>query len=314
MTAPAAPVITAPTDGATVSSPVSVVGTAGADGTVTVYDGDASVASATAALDSWSVTLTLDAGPHKLWATVADANGNSEASGDVNVTVEVPPVPDGDASGAGEGSAQPDPAPDAPSTGTQTVSEPGQPPSETPAPDPSTLTATVDPNPSSTGNADATPPAETAPAPTDPSVDGTPDAPIIEVPAASAELDESLVQVSGTAEAYGATVIVSADARAIGQASVDSTGNWSLEASLPNGEYDLTAVVNDTGKVSAVSDTVAITVNYDASTPAPAEPTDPDEALAQFLRTRVLRGYPLNWELISELRARVARWLDAKKL
>lgn len=141
-----------------------------------------------------------------------------------------------------------------------------------------------------------------------------PDAPVIETPHVDEEFADNMVHVSGTAEPSGATVTVYADSRAIGTASVDDKGDWSLEANLPNAEYVLSASVNDIGKVSERSEGVHIIVNHDAGAPAPEPSSDPDVRFAEFLRAKLLRGYPLRWERITELQAAAEAWIADKGL
>jgi hypothetical protein len=89
-TAPSAPAITSPADGATVAGPtVAVSGTTGAGQDVAVRDGTSAVASSTAtSTGAWSANATLAAGGHTLTATTADLAGNvSSASPAVRVTV-----------------------------------------------------------------------------------------------------------------------------------------------------------------------------------------------------------------------------------
>lgn len=175
-----------------------------------------------------------------------------------------------------------------------------------------------------TGTADAT---TATPSPSDaapeqapagdisPIADGTPapEAPVIEVPANGQESADSHIVVSGTGEPGGAIVTVYADAQVLGGANIDDTGNWSVEGTLPNAEYVLTAVTSDQGRLSEASEPVTVTVNYPEITPPAPEPTDPEERLLAFLKEKILGGYPMRWEIIFELRQHSQAWIDSKE-
>lgn len=328
--APTAPVITTPADGAVLTAnTVSVSGTAEADGSLVLYNGNDELVTVTSSGGSWSALLSLADGEYALWASLTTADGTSEASVDVHVTVSGQPQPSTDPSPESD-AASPAPEPEGASdqgapaegvTGAPEVPPAGGTDLQVPGP--------VEPAPSAEVVPDATAPgggtqispqanAETAAAAApeagaDPVAPAPPEAPVIEVPHADEEFADNLVTVSGTAEPSGAAVIVYADAKAIGTASVDDKGDWSIEANLPNGEYELSASVNDAGRASARGDAVHIVVNHDASAPAAEPSDDPEERFVEFLESRILRGYPLRWSLIQELRQHAQAWVDHRK-
>ncbi|MDH3369559.1 MAG: Ig-like domain-containing protein, partial [Gemmatimonadota bacterium] len=90
--APAAPVITAPTEGQTVTTATpTITGTAEANALVEVFDGVTSLGTTVATGGAWSLTpAVLADGPHSLTAVATDAAGNSSAaSTTINFTVSV---------------------------------------------------------------------------------------------------------------------------------------------------------------------------------------------------------------------------------
>ncbi len=91
-TAPAAPVILAPTSGAHLSaSPAAISGTAEPESEVTVREGPTELCAATTdAAGQWSCvpTTSLPDGPHSVTATAVDAAGNSGPSSAVTFTLD----------------------------------------------------------------------------------------------------------------------------------------------------------------------------------------------------------------------------------
>lgn len=130
LVAPAAPVITAPRDGANIGGQVSVTGTGENLATVDVYVDNAPACSTTVAGGAWACDIgRLRPGAHSLRAIQRDAVNNYGApSVPVNVTVGTQP----------SASPSPSPAPAAPT-------EPGAP---SPAPEPVPSPSEVTPSPS----------------------------------------------------------------------------------------------------------------------------------------------------------------------
>ncbi|HEX9050891.1 MAG TPA: Ig-like domain-containing protein [Anaeromyxobacter sp.] len=99
-TAPAAPVVDAPANGAVVPpGDVVLSGHAEPGALVTIAGGTAPVTATAAGDGAWSATLTLAAGPYTLSATATDAAGNLSAATQVSVTARA----DGGAAGGGGG-------------------------------------------------------------------------------------------------------------------------------------------------------------------------------------------------------------------
>ena len=96
ITAPDAPVITSPADGATINTGTPTIsGTAEADSTVELFDTDGTTSLGTATVDAsgnWSITTTtLANGAHSLTVKATDAAGNtSTTSTAINITVDIP--------------------------------------------------------------------------------------------------------------------------------------------------------------------------------------------------------------------------------
>jgi hypothetical protein len=158
------------------------------------------------------------------------------------------------------------------------------------------------------------PPPEDAPAP--PAADaGRAPAPVIEVPGDGEILDELEVTISGTVDtqAGGTVKVMSTAGRALGTASVEGTGDWSISTTLVNGDYSVYAQATTDGGLSNQSETVAFTVEHDPTLMAD-KPRTPDEILAGFLRRRVLKGYQMTWEHSGEVRQAAIDWLEAKGL
>ncbi|WP_239014663.1 myxococcus cysteine-rich repeat containing protein [Archangium violaceum] len=93
---PAPPVITGPTPGSVLDTSTPVIsGTAEANSTVTVREGDTVICTATTdASGAWSCTPTtpLSEGPHTVTATATDVAGNtSQPSNDDPFTISIPP-------------------------------------------------------------------------------------------------------------------------------------------------------------------------------------------------------------------------------
>lgn len=88
-TAPAAPAVVLailePLDGAVyATAAVQLSGTSDVDGSVVIYDGDATIGTASAASGVWSATVTLTDGDHDLWV----GTSTTDASAHIKVTVD----------------------------------------------------------------------------------------------------------------------------------------------------------------------------------------------------------------------------------
>lgn len=340
------PSINSPTDGEVLTSnTVSVSGSTETDGTVVIYNGPTALSTVTSSNGSFSTLLSLADGEYALWANVSNGAVTSGESADVHVTVSGQPAPSAEPAPSDSGSDAPSPAPEADGTGDQAAPADAGTPPDAPAPvtadpaaaDPATgntdvQVAQVNPNPDeeppspevtpdSSGTpggtqvdpqANAETAAATDPEPAaDPAAPVAPDAPTIEVPADGETMENNFFTVSGTAEPSGASVVLYVDSRMAGTASVDDKGDWTLEVNLPNAEYNLSASVNDTGRVSARSTDVHVIVNHDTDV-VPVEPEDPADALALFLQQHIVHGYPMRWHLIHELRMKAEAWLESR--
>jgi MYXO-CTERM domain-containing protein len=105
-TAPAAPVLTAPSEGASVApGTIAVTGTAEPGSTVTVVvDGTPHVVTADVGTGTFQVDVPLTDGNHFVTATVTDPAGNTSAAANLTFVVATPPAPSGGC-GCGAGGA-----------------------------------------------------------------------------------------------------------------------------------------------------------------------------------------------------------------
>jgi len=277
-TAPAAPVIVAPAEGAAFTSGnVPVSGTAEPGSTVTVNEGAATVGTDVADITgNWSVSGTFADGSHTITATAVDEVGNSSPASaprsfTVDATAPVAPVINTPAEGAVvtstvvaiqgtaeagttvrvfEGATQVGVA-TVTGAGNWTVNAPFSPGAHTVTATASDAAGNVSPSSaprSFTVTPDTTPPAK----------------PVITSPA-DGSTQGAAVTIQGTAEA-NSTVTVRVGATVIGSAPASPSGTWSLNASFSTGTYTLTATARDAvGNVSDPSDPV--TFEVDATKP-----------------------------------------------
>ncbi|WP_194409760.1 Ig-like domain-containing protein [Microbacterium cremeum] len=284
--APAAPVITSPTEGEVLSdSTPDITGTAEPDSTVTVIiDGvDAGTTTADGS-GNWIFTpaAPLADGPHTVVATATDAAGNvSPDSNLVNFTIDTvaPAAPVITSPTEGEvlsdstpditGTAEPDSTVtviiDGVDAGTTTADGSGNwifTPAAPLADGPHVVTATATDEAGNTGP-EATPVNfvidATAPAP-----------PVIVSPADGSSVNTTTPTISGTAEA-DASVEVFVDGASIGTTTADGSGNWSIVPPVPLEEGAHTAVATATDSAGNTSD-LSNVVGFTVDTTAPAAP------------------------------------------
>ncbi|SEK36959.1 Ig-like domain (group 3) [Stigmatella aurantiaca] len=285
-TAPAAPVVIAPSNGATLSdSTPTYSGTAEAGATVTVIVDGTPAGTVTAnASGAWSFTPTvpLADGAHTVKATATDAAGNLSPESNTNTftidtTAAAAPVIVTPANGAVLGDNTPT------YSGTADAN--------------TTVTVIVDGVPIGTAPADAS--GNWSFTPTAPLLDGShtvkatatdsvgnvspesnthlflidtlaPAAPVVITPADGATLSDSTPTYSGTAEA-GATVTVIVDGTPAGTATANTSGAWSFTPTVPlaDGPHTVRATASDAaGNVSPPSNVNTFTID----TTAPAAP------------------------------------------
>ncbi|SEU16517.1 adventurous gliding motility protein AgmC [Stigmatella erecta] len=285
-TAPAAPVVVAPADGAILSdSTPTYSGTAEAGATVTVIVDGTPVGTATANTSgAWSFTPTvpLADGSHTVKATATDAAGNVSPESNthtftIDTTAAAAPVVVTPANGSVLGDNTPTYSGTADAGSTVTVIVDGVPAGTTPA--------------DASGNWSFTPTAplldgsHTVKATATDSVGNVspesnthiflidttaPAAPAVVTPADGATLNDSTPTYSGTAEA-GATVTVIVDGTPVGTAIANTSGAWSFTPTVPlaDGSHTVRATASDAaGNVSAPSNTHTFTID----TTAPAAP------------------------------------------
>lgn len=283
--APAAPVITSPTDGALLNdSTPTFAGTAEAGATVEVFVDGTSIGTTTAVGGAWNLTpgSPLAEGPHTVVATATDAGGNvspdsntvafSIDSVDPAAPVITSPEQDeviDDPTPAITGTAEPNATVniiiDGVTVGTAPVDGSGAwtfTPA-TPLDDgPHTVTATA---------TDAAGNVGPAAAPVDFVVDTTaPAAPVITSPADGSTTNDPTPSISGTAEP-GSTVEVFVDGTSIGTTTASDTGAWSLTPPAPLADGDHTATATATDALDRVSPPSA-EVGFTIDTTPPAAP------------------------------------------
>jgi uncharacterized repeat protein (TIGR01451 family) len=291
-TAPAAPVITAPSNNANTTATPAISGTAEANSTVTVLVDGQPVGTTTAdAMGRWTFTPTtpLTGGPHTLTATARDSAGNTSApSTAVAITVQTMAPATPTLSAPAAGAVTNDPTPTFTGTGTPgstaTVSVDGA----------VVCSATVD----AMGAFSCTPTTALSDGPrvatvvgsnaagTSPvspprpfTVDTTPPlTPAVVGPAHASRTSDTTPTVSGTGEP-GSTITVRIDGMDVGTAVVRPDGTWSFDVptALSLGQHSVSAVARDAaGNTSLPSNTNRFTV--DAVTNAPVVTTPADGA------------------------------------
>src|SRR5580765_6237431 len=305
-TPPAAPVITAPADGSTLTDNTpTITGTGEPGATVTVTaDGTPIGTALVDAGGAWSLipATALPDGQTTLVANQTDPAGNASlASNSVTVTIDatapVAPV----ITAPADGSSTNDTTPTITGTGepgaTVTVNAGGAPigtatvdaggawsltPTTPFAPGAVTLTAT---------QADAAGNVSPLSAPVTFTIDTTaPTAPVITAPVDGSTLTDNTPTITGTGEP-GATVTVTADGTPIGTALVDVGGAWTLTPTtpLPDGQTVLLSTQADpAGNVSAPSNSVTVTI--DATAPAAPVITAPADGSTTADNTPTITG------------------------
>lgn len=269
-TAPAAPVITSPTDGAAVSeTEPTLSGTAEAGATVAIIiDGVAAGAATADGSGEWRFNPPVLAdGAHTVRATAQDEAGNlSVSSATINFTVDsaapVAPVIASPAQGATTSTASPTVSGTAEPGVTVTVTIDGAVAGTTTAAGSGawTFAASALTDGAHSVSATATDGAGNV-SPASSSITFTVDAAApasatITAPADGAVVGDPTVVVRGTAEP-DAQVDVSLDGTAIGTVTADGSGAWSLDAGTPTpGGHTIQVVVRDAaGNASAATET-----------------------------------------------------------
>jgi hypothetical protein len=284
--------ITSPAEGATVSTAaVDVTGTAEANASVTLSEGEVELGSGVAdANGDWAITTAELAGDgaHTITATQSDEHGNA-GTGSVSRTILL----DLNAPSVVETSPGDDPEGNTPvsdvtavsatyseelSSGTLSLTDKdGIPVSGSTAVAGDTVTWT-----SGFGELpDVSSPYTATTTGEDPGgsgsesysftfhVDNTaPEAPSITSPEQNATLYSSAVQILGTAEA-DVTITVREGETEVGSTTANALGNWSLDAEFANGSHTITATATDGAQESDPSVARTFTVDIEA----PAAPT-----------------------------------------
>jgi MYXO-CTERM domain-containing protein len=272
LTPPAAPVVTAPSEGAVLATATPVIrGTAEPGSTVTVIIDGTVVGTTTAdASGNWTFTSpALDDGPHTVRATATDVAGNTgPASAPRNFIVDTEP-PDTSIVSGPEGTVRDTSATfDFESTEagvTYECSLDGAP--FVACSDPVTFTGLAEGEHTlrvrardTAGRVDPTPASRTW------TVDTTaPAAPVITSPANGALVGGTPI-FSGTAEP-GSTVTLLVDGAVVGTTTANSEGNWTFTPSVPlaEGPHTVTATATDpAGNTSPPSTAITITVDTTA--------------------------------------------------
>lgn len=277
--APAAPVISAPAQGASVAPGPMLTGTAEPFATVTVFEAGALVCSAVAdAAGAWSCSTTLGSGPHSIVARQADRAGNVSpdssprafsVEGLPNVLLNTP----ADITSANAGSYVVTGACTA-NAGTVTVTV-GTISATTPCAG-GTFSATIDVRALSDGSMIAVRASQTTAAGTGSDVrtvkkDATaPSNTLVTEPKSGHVFTSNTPTFRGTAEP-NSTVTVYVNGNPVGTATTDSAGTWTFTPQTPiaDGQYVVTASARDTaGNEGGVSPEV----NFGIDSKAPPAP------------------------------------------
>ncbi|ATB35487.1 large repetitive protein [Cystobacter fuscus] len=303
-TAPVAPVITAPADGAFVNTRTPVItGTAEANTTVTVYLNGSSVG--TAPVDgagNWSFTTAelTDGGTYAVKVTATDAAGNISPESNtrtfhVDVTVPVAPVVIAPDEGSLFNTRTPAISGTAEAGTTVTVYLNGSAVGTAPVNTLGNWSFTTAELPDGTYTVKVT--ATDVAGNVSPEsntrafrVDVTaPPAPVITAPADGALVNTRVNVITGTAEA-NTTVTVYLNGSAVGTAPVNGTGAWSFTtAELANGTYAVKVTTTDAaGNISPESNTR--TFRVDATAPPAPVITAPAEGALVNTRINIIMG------------------------
>lgn len=273
-TPPVAPAITSPAQNATLaSSSVQILGTAEADATITVREGETEIGTTTAnMLGNWSLDATFGNGSHTITATATNAGGlESDASvaRTFTVDIEAPEAPTivKPAEGATltnktvtiSGSTEPNASVSVREDGVQIATA-------TAGPGGAWSTTAVFTDGSHSITATATDGAGNAGSESDARTftvahDATaPDAPVILTPEEGSE-HGAQVTVSGTAEPLS-IVAIRENGSTIANPSTNAAGQWSIARSFSSGDHTITAVASDAnGNVSEASEPRAFNVD-----------------------------------------------------
>ncbi|WNG13998.1 adventurous gliding motility protein AgmC [Cystobacter fuscus] len=304
-TAPVAPVVTAPAEGAPVNTRVNVIsGTAEADSTVTVYLNGSVVG--TAPVDgagAWSFTTAelTDGGTYAVKVTATDAAGNISPESNtrtfhVDVTAPVAPVVSTPADGAFVNTRTPVITGTAEADSTVTVYLNGTAVGTAPVDGAGTWSfTTAELTDGETYAVKVT--ARDAAGNVGPEsntrtfhVDVTaPVAPVVSTPDEGTLFNTRTPVITGTAEA-GTTVTVYLDGSAVGTAPVNTLGNWSFTtAELTDGTYAVKVTATDVaGNVGPESNTR--TFRVDATAPSAPVLTAPADGALVNTRVNVISG------------------------
>jgi hypothetical protein len=281
-TAPLAPAITGPADGAvTTDHTPTITGTAEPGATVTVVVDGVTIGTVVAGPGgNWSlpVSTPLADGLHVVEATATDPAGNTSlvatSSFTVDSTAPAAPVITGPADGSVTGDSTPTvtgtaepgatvtvvlagttyPTTADPSTGAWSVQV------TTPLTDgPYTVTATAT---DAAGN--------TSPAASNAfTVDTTVAAPVITAPTSGTVTNDNTPTITGTAEPGATVTVTTSTGQVLGTVTADGTGAWTLTpAALPDATYTITATQSDpAGNTSGASSSVIFTVDTTVAPP-----------------------------------------------
>ncbi|MFY0583604.1 Ig-like domain-containing protein [Cystobacter fuscus] len=303
-TAPLAPAVSTPADGAFINTRTPVItGTAEADSTVTVFLNGSSVG--TALVDgagAWSFTTAelTDGGTYAVKVTARDAAGNISPESNtrtfhVDVTVPVAPVVTAPAEGTLFNTRTPVISGTAEAGTTVTVYLNGSAVGTAPVNTLGNWSFTTAELTDGTYAVKAT--ATDAANNTSPEsntltfrVDATaPLAPVITAPADGVLVNTRVNVITGTAEA-NTTVTVYLNGSAVGTAPVDGAGAWSFTtAELTNGTYAVTATATDAANNTSPESNTR-TFRVDATAPAAPVITAPDEGARVNTRINIIMG------------------------
>jgi hypothetical protein len=286
--APAAPTVTAPTDGSATNDPTpTITGTGTPGDNITVTDGGTTLCTAEVQPDgTWSCTPTtpLNPGPHPLQVTATDDAGNIGPATQVDVELDTTaPATAPTITSPAAGANTNDTTPTFTGTGaepnsTVTVLDSGSPICQTAADATGawsctplaplsegghTITATSTDDAGNTGPGSGPHPL---------TVDTVaPAAPVITGPADGGDTNDTTPTITGTAEP-GSNIAVTNGGVPVCTAVADASGNWSCDATAPlsEGNHSLTATATDlANNTSPASTPTTITVD----TVVPAAPT-----------------------------------------
>ena len=291
VSAPAAPVITAPADGSsTTDATPTYVGTAEPNTAVEVFVDGSSIGTTTAdGAGDWTLDQPTDLadGDHEVSATATDAAGNvspESATTTFAVDATAPAAPvitipaDGtttaDATPTYVGTAEPNTTVevfvDTAVIGTTTADGAGDWSLDQPTDlgdEPHTVVATATDAAGNTSDPDSSTFV----------VDTTSTTPVVDQPADGSSTNDTTPQIGGTADP-GDTVTVTVDSTVLGTTTAGPDGSWTFTPTTPlaPGEHTVTASAEDVlGNASEVSEPVTFTIDVTApDAPVITSPTD----------------------------------------